>query len=286
VRLSESFSQYILEEIILKNRADKTKRNYISCMNSLINIVGDIPVVFLDEDTIIRWRMQRERMGHQASSISSDLSKVRCLLKYLKKRGHEVLSHHEIELPKLKRKEPVWLKSEEVQQILDVIESPRDKAIFGCLFSTGARISELLSLNRDDIDRATMSAGIIGKGDKPGTLYFHPYAIQLIDDYLATRKDKLRPLFISGQYRRITVSRVEQLSHIYADMAGIDKNVTPHIYRHSFASDLKLNGADIYDIKEQLRHSQLSSSNIYVHIADKNRAYNHKKFHSGININR
>lgn len=286
MRLSEAFSQYILEEIILKKRADKTRRNYLTCMNNLINAVGDIPVEFLNEDTIIRWRMHRERLGHQSSSISSDLSKVRCLLKYLRKRGHEVMNHYEVELPILKKKDPVWLTSEEVQKILDVIESPRDKAIFGCLFSTGARISELLSLNRDSIDRKLMAAPIIGKGDKPGTLYFHPYSLQLIDEYLGTRRDSLRPLFISGQYRRITVSRVEQLSHIYADMAGIDKNVTPHVYRHSFASDMKLNGADIYDIKEQLRHSQLSSTNIYVHIDNKQKALNHKKYHSGISVNK
>lgn len=284
MRLSEAFLQYILQKIVQANRADKTRRNYETCMNSMLKALGDIRVEFLSEDHIVQWRMYMERMGNQPSSISSNLSKLRCVLKYLKECGHEVINYRDIELPEIKKKDPVWLTSDEVQRILDVIDSPRDKAIFGSLFSTGARISELLSLNRDSIDRGTMSASILGKGDKPGTLYFHPYSLQLIDEYLATRKDSLRPLFISGQYRRITVSRVEQLSHIYADMAVIDKNVTPHVYRHSFATDLKLNGADIYDVKEQLRHSQLSSTQIYVHIADKKKAENHKKFHSGIKI--
>lgn len=282
MRLSEAFIQYILQKIVQSNGADKTRRNYETCMNSMLKAIGDIRIEFLTEDQIVQWRMYMERMGNQPTSISSNLSRLRCVLKYLKECGHEVIDPRDITLPKLKKKDPVWLTGEEVQQILDVIESPRDKALFAGLFSSGARISEILSLNRDSIIDG--QAHIVGKGDKPGILNFHPYAIELINRYLETRKDNLRPLFISGQYRRITVSRVEQLSHIYADMAGIEKNVTPHTYRHSFATDLKINGADIYDIKEQLRHSQLSSTQIYVHIADKKKAEIHKKFHSGIKV--
>jgi site-specific recombinase XerD len=156
------------------------------------------------------------------------------------------------------------------------------------LFSSGARISELLQLDRDSIVLNEFGEGeaqIEGKGNKPGVLTFDSNALKILNDYTETRNDPIRPLFISGQRRRITVSRVEQLCHEYADMAGIDKNVTPHVWRHTFASDLKLNGADIYDISKQLRHSNIATTMIYTHISDQKKANDYRKYHTSTPIN-
>lgn len=185
-----------------------------------------------------------------------------------------------IDLPKIPKSHPPYLLAGEVQNIIAVIDSPRDRAIFACLFDSGARIGELLSIDRSDMLGNT--APIIGKGGKPGMLRFGPWAMGYLSAYLSKRKDSLSPLFVSGHYRRITVSRCEQLLHIYSDKANIKKNVTPHVLRHSFATDLKLNGADIHDIKEQLRHSRISSTEIYVHIEDAERARKHAQFHTDL----
>lgn len=283
--LSEAYNQFCLQEIILAHRSDKTRRNYMSALSSFLRSMKgyDPPVGLISVPLILQWRIDMERRGVQPGSIKSNLSTLRKVFKYLRTEGFEVIPHSDIELPSVKRKNHTWITSDEVKKILNVIESPRDKAIFAALYGTGARISELLNLDRDSIIDGC--AEIIGKGSKPGTLYFDPLSLKLIDEYLNTRRDKLKPLFISGQYRRITVSRIEQLSHIYTDAAGIDKIVTPHVYRHSFASDLKLNGADIYDIQQQLRHSNIATTaQIYTHISEPQRKEVHRRFHSQIEL--
>lgn len=208
------------------------------------------------------------------------MSRIRAILRHMSRRGAKVIDWKEVELPKVKRKRPTWLSVEEIGQFLSVIESPRDRAIFACLFGSGARISELLDLNRNDI--VDGSAYILGKGDKPGILDFDDNALLCLKEYMDERRDNLRPLFVSGQRRRITVSRVQQLAHQYADMAGIDKNVTPHVFRHSFATDLKFNGADIYDIMVQLRHSSIGTTQMYLHVGDEKKKADHKRFHSRV----
>jgi len=278
--ISEAFAQYISTQLWLRGKAEKTKRNYRSSCNSFIKACGDVAVETITYETCIRWVTLMEYRGLQSSTVAHQLSHLRQVLKYLRRRGLLVMNYRDVELPTIIKRPPVWLELDEVTQLLGVIENLRDKAIVACLFSSGARISELLSLNRDSLRDGR--AEIVGKGSKIGVLRFDEVALQYLDDYLASRKDKLKPLFVSGQYRRITVSRVQQVMHVYADMAGIDKNVTPHVMRHSFASDLRLNGADLYDIKEQLRHTSISTTQIYVHIGDKKRDKSYTEFHSRI----
>jgi integrase/recombinase XerD len=281
VTISEAFSRYCLEEITLQNGSQKTVRNYISACRSLVKTTDDIPIQLLVVEHVTRWQQQRGYLGHSSSTVAHDLSRLRQVLKFLKKRGMNVLDYDFVTRPKITKKHPVYLIPQEVQQIIGVIEKKRDKAIFACMFDSGARVSELLNLNCEDLRDNT--AQIIGKGGKPGTLHFSPWSMNYLQDYLDSRRDRLTPLFVSAQCRRITVSRVQQLLHIYSDMAGIKKNVTPHILRHSFATDLKRNGADIFDIKEQLRHERISSTEIYVHIEEHQKAQVYARFHTTLN---
>jgi site-specific recombinase XerD len=230
---------------------------------------------------LAQWRRHRDAIGHASSTIGHDLSRLKQVLKFLKKRGMDVLDYDMVELPKLNKSNPSYLVPEDIQKIIDVIENKRDKAIFACMFDSGARVSELLNINKDEMQGN--SVPIVGKGSKVGTLRFGPWSMKYLTDYLDERTDRLTPLFVSSQCRRITVSRVTQLLHIYSDLAGIRKNVTPHTLRHSFATDLKRNGADIFEIKEQLRHERISSTEIYLHIEeeDKQRVYN--EYHTILN---
>lgn len=279
--ISIAFDDYCLERIKLANKSPKTYRNYQTVRSSLLNSCGDCDVSFLTTNYVVSWKIELDKQGKQPSTIGSYLSSLREVLKYVRERNIPLaIDPRDITLPKIPRRTPTWLDTEEIRKILGVIESPRDKAIVALLFSSGARISELLSLNVGDIQNG--QATIIGKGDKEGTLHFDDNALSYLEDYLETRNDSLRPLFISGQRRRITVSRVQQVLHEYADLAGIDKNVTPHVMRHSFASNLKMNDMDIYDIKEQLRHSQISSTMIYVHVNDSRKSKQYKRFHTPV----
>lgn len=278
MKLSDAFSLYIVEQIELKNGSDKTARNYRCTVSSLLKTTPDIPIEMLTLEHAQRWVMYRQSLGQSESTISHDLSRLKQVLKLLRKRGLTVLDEEHIELPKLHEKAYTWLDYSEVQQILDVIDSRRDKAIVACLFATGCRISELLNMNREDVQGD--QAQIVGKGGYRGTVRFDPTALTYLNDYLNSRKDNLKPLFISSQHRRITNSRVGQLIHDYADAAGLDKNVTPHVFRHSFATDMRKNGADIMEIKEQLRHKRVSSTQIYTHINDEQRNEAYKKYHS------
>jgi integrase/recombinase XerD len=275
--ISEAFARYD-QELLADGKALKTRKNYRTAMRSFIRCCGDIPVELLSFDALKRWQLYESSRGAQQSSIKANLCTFRSVFKWLRRQGHQVIDFRDIDLPRVGQREPVWLDWNEVQQLLEVISSPRDKAIVAALFGSGARIGELLQLNRDSI--VDGEATIIGKGSKVAPLYFDKTSLRYINEYLETRRDTLTPLFVSGQYRRITVSRVEQLVHIYADQAGLDKNVTPHVLRHSFASDLKQNGADLYEVQQALRHSQISTTQIYTHIKDKKRKEIHQKFHT------
>lgn len=278
--LSEALEIFTLEEVKLKGKSEKTGKNYRSAVNSFIRCNADISVELISNHHISRWKLQMDREGKQTSTMAHDLQRFSGILKYLQGQGYRVIDSNSIECPQVRHKPPTWLNTDEIRDLLSVVTSIRDKAIIACMFSSGARVSELLGLNRDDVMNG--QAHIIGKGGKSGILRFDEVALGYLQEYLESRRDKLTPLFVSGQYRRITVSRVEQLLHIYADAAGIQKNVTPHVLRHSFASDLKLNGADIFDIKTQLRHSRINSTMIYVHVDDKTADNNYNKYHSRV----
>lgn len=275
--LSEAFARYD-QELLAANKALKTRKNYRTALRSFVRCCGDIPVELLSFDMLTRWQLQESSLGKQQSSIKANLLVFRTVYKWLRRHGYQVVDSRDIDLPKLHPKEPIWLDYDEIKQLLGVITSLRDKAIVAALWGSGARISEVLNLNRDSIIDG--EARIIGKGDKKGRLYFDERALRHIDEYLATRRDTLRPLFVSGQYRRITVARVQQLIHVYADQAGFEKNVTPHTLRHSFASDLINNGADLYEVKKALRHSNISTTQIYTHSKDEKLKEIHTKYHS------
>ena len=276
--ISEAFERYIFDEIKLKGGADKTARNYRTVLSCFMVCNGDIPVSLITYDSVIRWKMQMDYKGMQLSTMSSYLSKLREVLKYLKKRGYTVIDHRDIELPRVPIKEAVWLVPAEVRAMLDATDCSRDKAIIASLFSSGGRVSEVLSLNRDSIQNA--KAQVIGKGSKLITLHFDKTALGLIDEYLATRKDRIPALFISGQYRRITVSRVEQIMHKIAAEAGIEKNVTPHTFRHSFATDLLMNGADMRTTQEQLNHASIITTQRYTHVSRSRKDDSYAKHHT------
>ena len=275
--VSSAFNTFLFEAR-LGGQKDKTRRNYLTTLNSFITAVGDIPIELLALEHITRWKMFLDAQGKAHSTMSAYLCHLRGVLKFVASRNVKVMDYREVTLPRVKQNKPVYLEYGEVQMIIDATDNVRDKAIIALLFSTGCRISELLSINRGDI--LGNEVVVTGKGDKHRRVYIDPKAMKLLVAYMETRTGTRTPLFISGQYRRLTVSRVEQIIHQTTNAAGIEKNVTPHVFRHTFATDLLRNGANIRAIQNMLGHSNLNTTMRYTHVSDIDLEAAHKKYHS------
>jgi integrase/recombinase XerD len=277
--LSDAFSSYCRTEITLKGGADKTRKNYITTCNSIVAALGDLPVQLLTLEHIEKWVEYMQSLGHQPSTTKTCLTHLRCVFKCLKKKEYQVIDWRDIELPKVPRKKHVVLDYSEVQEMIDAATNPRDKAIVSCLFATGCRISELLNLNRGDIQNG--EAVVLGKGSKLRPVFFDKTALEALQAYLDTRHDNIPALFVSGQYRRITVCRVEQILHVLAATAGIEKNVTPHVFRHSTITDYIQNGAPMGIVQRMAGHSSIKTTmDIYTHVSDNTLRDVAKRYHS------
>lgn len=275
--ISEAFQRYIFESK-LNGAAVKTGRNYTSTLNCMLKGCGDLPIELLDYDYVIRWKMYMDYEGMQSSTISGNLSKLRQVLKYVRRHNINVIDPRDIELPRVLVKEPDYIEASDAQQMINCAILPRDKALVATLWSTGGRISEVLSINRNDM--ANNQSVVLGKGGKYVTLYIDKRAERLIRDYLDTRRDKLPYVFISGQMRRLTVQRAEQIVNQIAGELGMEKRVTPHTFRHSFATDLLVNGADIRTVQTLLHHANVTTTMRYTHVSDKRKEEGYQKYHS------
>lgn len=218
---------------------------------------------------------------------------LRMFLKYLLRRKIQSLSPDQIELAKVPQRSIDMISEAELERLLvapsgESVKDLRDKAILELLFSTGLRVSELCSLSRY-IDLKKDEFSIRGKGDKIRVVFFSQEAKDAVKKYLAKRTDMDEALFASfnairkdahkKESCRLTPRSVERIVKHYAIKAGISKKVTPHIIRHSFATDLLQNGADLRSVQTMLGHSDISTTQIYTHITDKRLKEVHKMFH-------
>lgn len=209
---------------------------------------------------------------------------LRTFLKYLGSRGLDVLSPSSIELAKLSARELNLITPEELERLLKApdqttLVGQRDRAIFELLFSTGLRISELCNLDRESINLESDEFSVCGKGGKARIVFLSPEAKKWLKIWLDKRKDMTEPLFISQQETRLTPRSIERIIKRYAIAAGIMKPVTPHTLRHSFATDLLRNGADLRAVQLLLGHANISTTQVYTHITDRELRSVHQRFH-------
>ena len=221
---------------------------------------------------------------------------LRGFLTYLVKRDIASLSPEKVELPKTTRKQVTFLTRDEVARLIDAVpidDAPqhmRDRAIIELLFSSGLRVSELVNLNRDHINTTRREFMVRGKGQKDRPIFISQKAAQIIDEYLSMRTDSLPALFLnysrnnttdsSGNYRRLSARSIQRMIEKYAKLAGITKHVSPHTMRHSYATDLLMNGADIRSVQSMLGHSDISTTQVYTHVTDQHLRDVYEKFHS------
>lgn len=301
--LSELIIDFIEHVEVERGRSQRTAENYHLYLQRLVEFAGDVEVHKITTEVVRKWRLWLNRYQNDSGDNLSPLTQsyhliaLRSFLGYCSKRDIKTLTPEKIELPKTKRKQVSFLSQDETERIMEAVDdkSPqdlRDKAILELLYSSGLRVSELCNLNRDHINLKRGEFMVRGKGQKDRPVFISPEATECLATYLDTRSDGAKPLFIrysgfktgdkDGESFRLTPRSVQRIVAHYAKLAGITKQVSPHTLRHSFATDLLMNGADIRSVQSMLGHSNISTTQVYTHVTDQHLKEVHERFHRKI----
>jgi site-specific recombinase XerD len=290
--LKTQFLEYLEIE---KGRSVKTVENYDRYLSRFFTWAKVSAPGKITENLVREFRLYLNRQP----GVTGDLKKktqnyyliaLRAFLKYLRKRGIESLSPERIELAKVGGRDLDLISSTELGRLMeapkgDSLQALRDRAILELLFSTGLRVSELCALDADlDLSRDEFS--VRGKGEKVRVVFLSSSAKEAIKKYLKKRGDVDEALFVqmgknakNSKDLRLTPRSVERLVKSYAIKAGITRKVTPHVIRHSFATDLLENGADLRSVQALLGHQNIATTQVYTHVTDKHLREVHKAFH-------
>jgi site-specific recombinase XerD len=273
---------------IEKNRSRKTQENYRHYLRGFVSRAGAKKISEITPERVRDFRLVLARENLKKITQSYYVIALRNFLKYLVRRGLKVMPPETIELPKVVRRDIEVLSYSELERLLNAAEGDtlrvlRDRAVLEVLFSTGLRLSELCSLNRY-IDLSSSELSVRGKGEKVRVVFFSPSAKTAIKKYLDKRGDTEEKLFISlSKSNKVTGGigprAVERLVDFYARKAGIPKKVHPHQLRHSFATDLLVNGADLRSVQEMLGHANISTTQVYTHLTNQELREVHSAFH-------
>lgn len=301
-RLKREFLEYTEIE---KGRSLKTVENYDRYLTRFLGFAKLKNPKDITDDTVREFRLwlNRQESGKKEHGRNETLKKrtqnyyliaLRAFLKYLMKRGVTSLSPERIELAKVSERSLDLISIEELNRLMNAPDTTtlaglRDKAMLELLFSTGLRVSELASLSRElDIDSEEFS--VRGKGEKVRVVFISDEARAAVKEYLKQRKDMSDALFVNiikapkgktpKMATRLTPRSIERIIKFYGLKAGISKKVTPHVIRHSFATDLLSNGADLRSVQMLLGHANIATTQIYTHVTDKALRDTHRKFHS------
>lgn len=287
---------------IEQNRSQKTIANYDHYLTRLLDFAGDdLKISDINTELLRKWRLWLNRLG---TNVSDELNKntqnyhltaLRSFLRYCSKRDIPALAPDKVELAKTVRKQVTFLTPGELDRLFaqpdkNTLAGLRDRAILELLFSSGLRVSELVGLDRDHINLKRREFTVRGKGRKDRPIFISPKAADWIQTYLDQRTDNTQPLFIrisntsqtaktDGNYYRLTARSVQRLVARYALLAGITKHVSPHTLRHSFATDLLMNGADIRSVQAMLGHSNIATTQVYTHVTDPHLKKIHEQYH-------
>jgi len=281
-----------------KARSPKTIENYSRYLKRFLNFCGDIDVIKIDSEKIREYRIFLSRLGEDKKqkhlcrkTQNFHVVALRVFFSYLiKKMDLDVISSDKIDLPKLPSRTIDFLTEDELSDMLNFEhensnDKLRDSAILWILFSTGLRVSELCALNIENVNTERKEFFVMGKGGKSRIVFLTKRSCEVLEEYLDSRNDELKPLFINhrknileDEKRRLTSVSIQNIVKNVALNVGIVKKVTPHTLRHSFATSLLQNGADIRSVQEMLGHSSITTTQVYTHVTNKNLRKTHEKF--------
>ncbi len=291
---------------IEKGLSDTSQRNYERFLTKfrewlVSNDLQDLKPHELSPTHLWEYRVYLARATHRngrrltRSTQNHYLTALRQLLKYFAARNINALPAEKVQLPKNDNDKHVrFLALDQVRALMNVPDTGttkglRDRAILETLFSTGMRIGELVALNREQVQLGPhtedLEVVIVGKGNKPRTVYFSARAVTWLRRYLATRDDTFHPLFINystqkGATRRLSARSIENMVKRYALAAGLPDDTTPHVLRHSFATNLLAEGVDTRVVQEFLGHSSITATQIYTHVTSKRLRDIHRRYHT------
>lgn len=248
----------------------------------------------LDQELVRRYRIYLSHLNLSLKTQGYHIIALRSFLKWLVKNDYQVLSPEKIDLPKAEGRQIKFLNGEQIDRLLNApslakVTGKRDRAILEVFFSTGLRVSELVKLDRDKIDLKRREFGIIGKGKRARVVFLSKRSAEWIDKYLGARDDNFKPLFIrhkgkidpttSESSMRLTARSIQRLVKKYARKVKLPIEATPHVIRHSYATDLLMAGADLRSVQEMLGHKNVSTTQIYTHVTNKQLRNVHEAFH-------
>lgn len=303
----ESIVNFLEHLEVERNLSPLTIRNYAHYLNRFgewFKNQGQNDIKKLDQELLRKYRVYLNRYTDQhgdplsRKTQSYHIIALRSWLKWLVKNDVEVLHPEKVDLPKAESHQMQFLSIEQMERLMNQpnLSSKaglRDKAILEVLFSTGLRVSELVSLNRDQVDTKRREFGVIGKGRKPRVVFLSERAVVWLDRWMNSREDDWRPVFIrfagkkaeiheDGEEMRLTARSVQRLVDKYAKAARLPVKISPHGIRHSFATDLLANGAGLRDVQEMLGHKNIATTQIYTHVTRPQLRKMHQDFHSDL----
>ncbi|OGJ21652.1 MAG: hypothetical protein A3A82_01805 [Candidatus Pacebacteria bacterium RIFCSPLOWO2_01_FULL_47_12] len=277
-------------------------RHYLRRFCDWFNQAGHTNLRQLDQEVVRQYRVYLSRYSDDRSRTISKRTQsyytiaLRSWLKYLVKRDAPVLHPEKIDLPRGESIPMRFLSIDKVENLLSqpsisTLSGLRDKALLEVLFSTGLRVSELVGLNREQINLESQEFGVIGKGRRPRVVFLSDRAVSWLDRWLRQRADHWRPVFIrfsgrqatpdeDGEAMRLTTRSVQRIVDTYAKKAHLPIKISPHGLRHSFATDLLANGAGLRDVQEMLGHKSIATTQIYTHVTRPQLRKIHQQFHS------
>lgn len=309
MNIKEATEEYLAHLEVEKGRSAKTSENYQRYLKRFLNWLKeqghDVKSLSPEKITLETVRNYRLFLNRLENSDGQTLKKstqnyhiiaLRGFLKYLAKSGVKSLPAEQVELAKQQERQIDFLEGDDLERLLKApntrtLRGLRDRALLEMLFSTGLRVSELCSLNRDQIDLKKAEFSVRGKGGKIRVVFVSERAIISLQEYLAKRYDVDQALFIrvpkgkkpnfGGESDlRLTPRSVQRLIKKYSIEAGIvGKRVTPHVLRHSFGTDLLRSGADLRSVQALLGHANIATTQVYTHVTDKHLKEIHQAFH-------
>lgn len=293
-QLHDLKNQFLEHLELEKGRSIKTVENYDRYLTRFLAHTKITAPGKITEQAVREFRIYLNRQPGTSATMKLKtqnyyLIALRAFLKFLRKRGLDSLNPERIDLAKVGQRDLDLISADELNRLMSVkgttLQALRDRAILELFFSTGLRVSELCSLNRDlDLSRDEFS--VRGKGEKVRVVFLSPAAKKAIKEYLDKRGDIDEALFVQmarnaagKDSMRITPRSIERLVKQQAVKAGITRKVTPHVIRHSFATDLLENGADLRSVQALLGHANITTTQVYTHVTDKHLRDIHKRFH-------